>query len=284
MVNHPQKKYRRYWRWSLLIGSLLAILFILMLSPSHQGDWTPLQAQLPQVSRQGSDYHLSNLRDFRYQPDGSVREKNYLQKNYSLSDLKQVWFGISHFGGYGLAHTFLSFEFSVDNFLAASVEARLRPGQGYHPIRGLLRQYNKIVVLGTEADIIGLRARIRQERVLLYPLQLSPEQRNYLFNAVMEDAQSIAQSPAFYNTLLDNCTTNLLKHDPDYRFYTSLLDYRLLLPGYSDAVAHEKGWLDNAMPLDDLRHAALIHLDGTDHEAENFSAAIRRGWRVGQPD
>src|SRR5690606_19116865 len=104
-----------------------------------------------------------------------------------------------------------SFEFSNNEFLAASVEARLRPGQSYSPLMGLMRQYNKLIVLGSEADIIGLRSHIRAERVLLYPLQLNQAQMEYVFHSFMKDAQALEQQPGFYNTLLDNCTTNLLK-------------------------------------------------------------------------
>lgn len=272
----------RLGRWLLALLLFLYLLYLWLLSPSHDGVWSPLQNRLPQIETRensiGVSYHISNLRDFRYHIDGSVREKNYVKRSYALVDLERVWFGISHFGKYGLAHTFLSFEFAGDNFLAASVEARLRPDQNYHPLLGLMRQYNKLVVLGTEMDVIGVRTAIRQERVLFYPLQLSIEQRNYLFTAVMEDAQAIAARPTFYNTLLDKCTTNLLKHDPGYRFYTSLLDYRLLLPGYSDEVAYEKAWLDNIFSLEELRlNAAINNAQVTLEDPLRFSQVIRQG-------
>lgn len=275
---------RHFWRWLILVFLLLPLLYLVTLSPSHEGEWSPLQIRLPQIETEknhaGTFYHISNLRDFRYHSDGSVRQEKYLNETYALADLQQVWFGISHFGNYGLAHTFLSFEFADENFLVASVEARLHTGQAYNPVAGLLRQYNKMVVLGTEADLIGLRADIRQERVLLYPLQLTPAQQHFLFTALVEDARAIAQQPAFYNTLLDNCTTNLLKHYPDYHFYTSLLDYRLLLPGFSDAVAYEQAWLDNSLTLEELRLAAVIAKE--DLVAEDFSRRIRRGWLKNQ--
>ena len=268
----------------ILLG--LFILFSMYLfsrTPTHEGEWSPLQTRLPQVEwRQDgttSYYHIDNLRDFRYNADGSVQRADYRAADFSPADLQQVWLGISHFGGYGLAHTFLSFEFKHDQFLSASVEARLRPDQNYNPFLGLLRQYNKMVVLGTEADIIGLRTHIRKERVLLYPLQLTEQERDYLFNAMMTDAQQIAQQPDFYNTLLDNCTTNLLKHDPNYRFYTSLLDYRLLLPGYSDEVMQEKGWLTAEEPIIDLRAKALINAELMSLDAEDFSRVIRRRYQ-----
>ena len=259
-----------------------ASLYWSALKPSHYGEWQVLQQRLPTVElgqdERGEFYRIDNLRDFRYHPDGSIAQVEYRAARYAATDLQRIWLGISHFGGYGLAHTFLSFEFSNNEFLAASVEARLRPGQSYSPLMGLVRQYNKLIVLGSEADIIGLRSHIRAERVLLYPLQLEQTQMDYVFHALMKDAQALEQQPDFYNTLLDNCTTNLLKYDPDYRFYTSLLDYRLLLPGYSDAVAQEKGWIASAQSLNDLRLQATIDVAAGGPERDDFSQTIRRGY------
>lgn len=275
---------RRFMSPILLGLLILFFMYLFTRVPTHEGEWSLLQTRLPQVElrqdEETSFYRIENLRDFRYHPDGRVQRAEYRTADFSPADLQQVWLGISHFGDYGLAHTFLSFEFANDQFLAASVEARTRPGQSYNPFLGLMRQYNKIVVLGTEVDIIGLRTHIRGERVLLYPLQLNAEERQYLFNAMMVDAQQIARQPGFYNTLLDNCTTNLLKHDPDYRFYTSLLDYRLLLPGFSDEVMQEKGWLGMGEPFIDLRVRATINAHLISHEAESFSRAIRQGYHA----
>lgn len=268
----------------LLMLFLGALLYWSALAPTHEGEWQILHARLPDIKMgqddNGQFYQLTNLRDFRYRPDGGIAAAEYREGRYSLADLRRVWLGISHFGGNGFAHTFLSFEFAGDNFLVASVEARMRPTQNYNPLFGLVRQYNKIIVLGTEADIIGLRTHIRGERVLLYPLQFDTSQSTYLFQALMGDAQQLGREPEFYNTLLDNCATNLLKYAPDYRFYTSLIDYRLILPGFSDAVAWEKGWINNAETLEDLRFYAEINPALTAPDAGDFSQMIRRGWSV----
>lgn len=265
--------------------TLGAALYWSALRPTHEGVWQSLQSRLPIVTidqgENGDIYRIDNLRDFRYHPDGAIATPQYFSAQYQPADLQQVWLGISHFGGYGFAHTFLSFEFSEQLFLVASVEARLRADQSYNPLFGLVRQYNKLVVLGSEADVIGLRSHIRSERVLLYPLTLSKEQMQYLFRAVMVDAQQLSMRPSFYNTLLDNCTTNLLKHDPDYHVYNSLIDYRLLLPGYSDAVVQERGWMPDGASLESLRQrATVVVTEKVGLDAEGFSQAIRRGWQV----
>lgn len=281
-MNPSVAAFRRLLRSVLLISFALFFMFLFFQTPTHDGEWSRLQTRLPLVTLQQNSpspiYHIENLRDFRYHADGSVQSANYRSAEFSPAHLQQIWLGISHFGNYGFAHTFLSFEFSDDKFLAVSVEARLRPTQTYNPLLGLLRQYNKMVVLGTEADIIGLRTHIRKERVLLYPLQLNAQQRDYLFHAVMSDAQQIVGQPEFYNTLLDNCATNLIKHDPNYRFYTSLLDYRLLLPGYADEVMQEKGWVQADQPIVELRKRAVIDAELMSLDATDFSRVIRQQW------
>jgi hypothetical protein len=251
-------------------------------TPSHDGEWSELQTHLPEVVRHeqagGVVYEVRHLRDFRYHSDGSPSTRQYLEAKYDSSGLHQVWFGISHFGEPGLAHTFLSFEFADDVFLVASVEARLRPHQSYNPLFGMARQYSKMIVLGTEADVIGLRTHSRGERVLLYPLKLDKAQSAYLLHTLMDDVRQLARQPSFYHTLFDNCATNLLKYDPAYRVYTSLLDYRLLLPGFADGVVQEKGWITARYPLEELRSVAQIDSAKTTPEALDFSRAIRRGW------
>lgn len=278
-----QRKRRNYFLWILILIILALGFYLSSLNASNEGEWTPLQAQLPtiQITEQNNTttYHINHVRDFRYAADQTITQNRYLTEIYALEDLQQVWLGISHFGGKGLAHTFLSFEFSGNRFLAASVEARLHSEQHYNPVFGLFRQYAKMVVLATEQDVIGLRTHIRHEKVLLYPLRPNSDQQQFVFKSIMADAQAISQKADFYNTLLDNCATNLLKYDPDYRFYTSLLDYRLLLPGFSDEVAQEKGWIDANQSLLTLREQATINPENIDVSADNFSELVRQSWK-----
>jgi len=267
------------WIAGLLLLVLTVSLYLLV--PTHEGRWAPAQAQLPLIEQisdgGGRSYRIQNLRDFRYAADGSIAEARYYNDQFAAQSVARVWLGISHFGPVGLAHVFLSFEFDDGRYLVASVEARLKEDQYYSPVRGVLRQYHKIIVLGTEADIIGLRSHIRGERVLLYPLLLSAENRQFLFNAIVQDAAHLQQAPGFYNTLIDNCLSNLVKHDPGYRGWLSLTDYRLLLPGFSDGLAYERGWLYNGQPLEELREAARIDGARGSQSDPDFSQKIRRG-------
>lgn len=264
----------------LIFPLVLLTLWLLIQQPHQGGEWHPLQTRLPDIERQGDDYLIRDIRNFRYQADGMPASADYFDHSYNTEQLRRVWFGLSHFADHGFAHAFLSFEFANENpeqeadFLVASVEARLRPDQTYSPFTGLLRQYNRMIVLGTEEDIIGLRSHVRGERVHLYEMTLTPEQQQHLFRGMMADAANLSQVPAFYNTLLHNCVTSLLRHDPDYRVWRHLFDYRVLLPGFGDGFAQDKGWLAQDIALDQLRSESRV-AQQHDPMDNNFSVLIR---------
>ena len=58
-------------------------------------------------------------------------------------------------------------------------------------------------------------------------------------------------------------------------FWTRNFDYRLLLPGYSDALAYELGAIATARPLQDVRARARVDPASTAINDPNFSQAIR---------
>ncbi|KGK41883.1 hypothetical protein LH51_11405 [Nitrincola sp. A-D6] len=261
--------------WAVFLVVMATVVLLVLRQPTHQGPWLLGQTYLPEVTVVDSRYfHVNHLRDFRYDSSGEIRSADYRQSSYDIEQLQDVWLGVSHFSGMGLAHAFVSFGFADDQYLAVSFEARLRPEQSYSPVKGLLNQYPKMLVLGTEADIIGLRSHIRGERVLLYRLQLDEAQQAYLLRGLMEDVTDILEKPRFYNTLLDNCVTSLLRHDPEHSTWAGLLDYRVLLPGFGDGFAQKKGWISDALTLEQLRAQARV--DGTiSPENPDYSQLIR---------
>jgi hypothetical protein len=251
-------------------------------TPTHDGEWIATNVRLPELSIRSNQNSIRGIRDFRYDETGAVSQLNYIDRNYDLSQLNGVWYGLSHFADHGFAHAFLSFEFIGHNgkpeYLVASIEARLRPGQSYHPISGLLRAFHRIVVLCTEEDIIGLRTHHRHERVLLYPLRLSQENRLSLARSVFSDADAMSTHPEFYNTALDNCITGILQYTPEWESYLTRLDYRVMLPGLSDELAFKYGYIDGATNLEELRQRAEIRSPAAFKIDADYSKNIRLAW------
>ena len=255
----------------------LGAIFLALKSPSNQANWQTQFKTLPSVKLEGDTIHIKNLRDFRYNKDATIREARYLEQTYQLSEFKNAWYGISHFGKNGLAHVFMSFEFSDDKFLAVSIEARLEEEHinGYSPIKGLFRCYTKTIVLATEQDVIGLRTHSRGEPLYLYKLDVPEIYTKPLLLNFLREAEVLNRKPTFYNTLIDNCMTGLLAQSDQFRKLSSWLDMRIILPGNSDQIAYELDYIDTSKPFDKVRTNALVDASTVDISDADFSLKIR---------
>jgi len=277
--NNRKPWYRR--RWIIAIGVMIALIAWLQLQvPSNAGPWHEAQGRTPRVEFAGRRFTVYDVRDMRYDANQRIVSPNYIDQDFNLDNLQRAWFGLSHFGPMDLAHSFLSYEFldgEESRYLVLSIEARLRPGQRYGPLTGLFRRYTKISIFSTEQDVIGLRSHIRGERVLLYPIDESREEMETLFLALIEDANELLETPAFYNTVLDNCLTNLLKH-------TTLMDniafgnLRVVLPGRTDRITYALDITPNDLPFDETRLRATVDPTRSEIDDPGFSASLRCGW------
>ncbi len=271
--------WRRIRRTSFLLITLLTIGYLIWFAtrvPQQEGQWKTPYQRLPDVRLSGDTLFIDGMRDFRYDEDGNVVVARYVDRSYALSSLRRVWFGLSHFGGDGLAHAFASFEFSDGQFLVVSIEARLREDQWiYNPLAGALREYTKFVVLATEEDVIGLRSYLRKEPVYLYSVKGSALQGQALLLNFLRRADNLRHTPDFYNTLTDNCLTGLLAESGRYNDLHHWLDYRILLPGYSDEVLFEHGLLEAEGELSHIREQARVD-DSIAPDSPNFSLRIRQ--------
>jgi hypothetical protein len=70
---------------------------------------------------------------------------------------------------------------------------------------------------------------------------------------MLEAANQLASEPAFYGTIRNNCTTRILLHANTVAPDPIPWSIRILLPGYSDALALEAGLLDTDLSLDEAR-------------------------------
>ena len=253
------------------------IFFLALKTPTNDGDWQTQFQILPTIELSGDTISIQNVRDFRYNDDDTVAEAHYIDRNYQLSEFRNAWYAISHFGDHGLAHVLLSFEFKDDQFLVVSIEARLRKGDvdGYDPIKGLFRGYTKTIVLATEQDVIGLRTHIRGEPLYLYKLDLPELYTKPLLLNFLREAQALNARPTFYNTLTDNCMTGLLAQSDRFSSLWSWLDIRILLPGNSDEIAYEMAYIDTSGSFPKVREEALVNPTVTAIENADFSRKIR---------
>jgi hypothetical protein len=267
--------------------ALAAVTFVALLAgggvwasarPSHDRPWRPEQAVLPEVTITDGRVHVRNVRDFRYATEDAFAVR-YVDRTYDLSKIEGVWFALSPFhpDWRGPAHSFLSFSFADSQFVAVSFEARREVGEAYGLLKGALRAFELMAVVGTEPDVLGLRAVTWEDPLYLYPGRATPAQARALFLAVMRRAQAVSARPEFYHTLTNNCTTNLV--DAVNAIAAEPIPYGLdvLLPGYSDELAYERGLIDTDLPLEAARERFLVdpRVAAAAVDAPDFSFRIR---------
>jgi hypothetical protein len=262
----------------LLAGGLFA--WWAFQAPRSDRDWAADQARPARVTFDGDRVAIQDLRDFRHTADGSDIE-GYRSVEFDPADVQRVWFVLAPFANRwrGLAHGFVSFELTGDRYVSISVEARREADETYSLVGGLLRGFEKTYVVGTEEDLIGLRA-VRGDTLFVYPSRAAPEQARALFVDMLRAAERLRTRPEFYNTLLDNCMTALRDHVNRLEGVSLPYGWGILLPGYSDGLALEHGLLDTELPLELARERFRVDVRARealerDASAAEFSRAIR---------
>lgn len=245
--------------------------------PSNDRLWSADQAVLPYAEIDGNRVTIHNIRNCKYRSETDYTVEHY-DRTFDLSELETVDFIVVPFAeAPQLAHTMLSFGFGGRDYLACSVEIRKEMGETYSPIKGMLRQYELMYVLGDERDLVLLRTNHRLSEVYLYRSRATPQQARDLFLDVLARVNKLYEQPEFYNALTNNCTTNIVQHVN--RLAPGRVPYGLavLLPGYSDRYAYDLGLLDTDASFEETRARAKINMAAWLYrDAPDFSVRIRQ--------
>ncbi|MGH7646451.1 MAG: DUF4105 domain-containing protein [Gemmatimonadales bacterium] len=278
--------FRRRLIGALALAALLALVLAwLRQRPSNDRDWQPNEAVMPSVTFRG---RLVDVRNVRFTSYRSAEDYTpaYDDRTFDLDRLVGVWFVVEPFSKWGgAAHTFLSFEFAGAEFVAISVEARKERGETYHFLKGLLRRYELLYVVGDERDLVRLRSNYRRDDVFLYPIRAPRERVRALFVEMLERAERLRQYPEFYNTLTSNCTSNIVRHVNRLVPGRVPFSLRWMFPGYADRLAYDLGLLEAALPYDSIRPRFRINERALRYGNEpDFSVRIRQGITPGSSD
>jgi hypothetical protein len=259
-----------------LIAPVLVFLAFLQLRPTNDGPWETEYAVLATAARDGDILHVSNIRNFQW-TSATAATRGYYDATFDLNDVQGVDLVMSYWAGDTIAHVFVSFAFADGRHLAVSAETRRAVGQAYSTMGGFFRNYELIYVIADERDVIGVRTNLRHERVYLYRLRAPPEAARRLLLSYLEKVDALAKTPEFYNTVADNCTSNVISRiaampgsagRPPY-------SWKLLLSGYTDSYAYDLGRLDRNLPFPELKLRSRL-IDGIDASiASDYSSAIR---------
>lgn len=244
----------RQWMGITMAGITLITFLHFSRSPTLSRDWRPDQDRTVQIVHTESGIEITNLRNTIYLEDGSMESRTWFSDVFDPAQVERVDYVHELLSANGLvAHGFLSFTFSDGRRLAISVEARRREGQSFSPFRGLFRNYELIYTIGTEPDLIGLRAHVRRNPVYVYPIRASAESAQELFRSMLTRADQLGRHPEFYNTLTNNCVTSIRLHVNKIAGTSLNYDTRILVSGLADGLIHELGLLDFDGSLEEAR-------------------------------
>ena len=267
---------RRLRRLALIAAAIVAAyaLFSAIVRPSNDRDWSVDQSVLPYAEFAGPLVTIHHVRNFRYQTVDHYAPAWY-DRTYDLRQLDGAWFVVEPFGSFaGAAHTFVTFGFANGDYVAISIEIRKEKGEEFSALKGLLRQYEVMYVVGDELDLIRLRTNYRKDAVYLYPIRTTPERRQAIFASMLRRANELRSHPEFYNTLTNTCTTNLVRHVNEIVPGRIPLRPGVLLPGYSDRLAYDLGLIDTPLPFEEARRRFRIN-EKAEGPEEGFSERIR---------
>ena len=239
--------------------------------------WRPDLAIMPFIEFKDEDILIKHVRNCRYRTETDYDVRHY-DLHFALDDVRTLDFIIVPFNNNSLlAHTMFSFGLVDGRHFIVSVEARLDQGDSYSPIRGITNKFQLMYVIGDERDLILLRTDVRKVEILLYPGRATPDRVQDLLVDMLERANKLQRSPEYYDTINNNCTTNLVDHINKLRPGRIPRDLRVLLPGHSDRLAYELGLLDVVEPFAIARqNARITDLAQLYRDSPDFSAKIRR--------
>lgn len=178
-------------------------------------------------------------------------------RRFPLGQLTAIDLFTSTWGDPRVAHLIVSFVFSEGPPLAFSIETRREVRERWSMLAGFMKSYELILIAADERDVIRVRSNVREEKVSRYRLKSTPQMRRKLLDLYVEQMNALATRPRFYNTLLRNCTTEVV------RILSAAgrrvpLDWRVLVSGHVPRYLHELGLLEDTRPFDEVAADADI--------------------------
>jgi hypothetical protein len=271
------------WQGRITLGVIafaVALIGLLLwwthLTPTNDHEWADDVARIATGTVDGSRVTLHNVRNFDWRSQTDYTQR-WETRSHDLHHLQTVDMIMSYWSGRSIAHMLISFGFDDGAHVVFSVEVRRQKTQAFSEIGGFFKEFELSIIAADERDVVRLRTNVRGEDVYLYRLQLPQDAMRSLFLGYVGEANSLVDSPRFYNTITVNCTT--LVYQMMKRIVGRLpLDYRLLFSGYLPEYVYRVGGLDRRYSLEELRRRGrLSERARISDRSDSFSADIRRG-------
>ena len=264
---------------------LVALLWWFNIQPSNDRNWQADVGKLAYASIEGDLVTVHNIRNFSYRSEFEY-VPGYYVKTFDLNKLEGVDLFAVYWMGPAIAHIIMSFDFGKNNHLAVSIEARKEEAEGYSTIKGFFRQYELMYIVADERDVIGLRTNYRKdppEHVYRYRVKAPIEAGKRLFMRYIDHINELNKKPAFYNSLLHNCTTTIWLNSREVNPDNIPFSWKILLSGYVPEYLYETDRLDQQLPFIELKDQAYVNpLVKGSEISPLFSSTIRP--QVGQTE
>jgi hypothetical protein len=266
---------RRWWGVALYGVCFVAVIgWWATLQPSNSRAWADDVARTASGVVEGDRLVVHNVRNFVWRSDADS-EPNWETRNYDLNRLTGLDLIMSYWSGEAIAHTIISFGFSDGQQLAFSIEIRKEKTESYSALAGFFRVYELSFIAADERDVVGVRTNVRGEDVRIYRLRVPASKARALLLEYIAEANELARSPRFYNSLTTNCTTQIF-HMVRAVQPGLPLDYRILLSGYVPQFVYDRGAMAAGVPFDVLRDRSHIRGKAPNTDPD-FSRKIRQG-------
>ena len=247
-----------------------------MLKPSNERHWKANMAVLPYARIRDDRVQVYNVRNCTYLSEDEY-VLNYEDRAYDLDEVETLDFIVCPFSeAPGLAHTMLSFGFRDGAYLGVSIEVRLEEGEVYSAAGGTVRQFEIMYVVADERDLIQLRTEVRQADVYIYRCRLTQDEVRALLVDILKRVNTLRKRPEFYDTFMNNCTTNIVAHINRVRPGAIPWQPASFLTGYADREAYRLGLLIDYGSFEQTKRQA--HITSLAHryaQQPHFSAMIR---------
>jgi hypothetical protein len=246
------------------------------IQPSNDRDWAADVARSVTAEIAGDQITLHNIRAFDWQ-DRDTAEEHWVTRHYDLTKLDSIDMFTSVWDNPDIAHLLVSFGFTDGQRVAFSVEIRREVDEEFEILGGFFRKFELVLIAAEESDIVKLRTNHRGEDVRIFPVKLDPARKREMFLTYLAFGNMLAENPAFYNAITDNCTTTV------YQLATLIqpdmpLDIRLVKSGLLPEYLADLGGLVEDIAMDERRRRAAITERATlAPSTADFSAWIRQG-------
>jgi hypothetical protein len=244
--------------------------------PSNNRAWADDVSRTLSGRIDGNIVTLDDVRNFAWRSDNDYTMR-WETRTYDLSRLDSVDLITSYWSMKSIAHVLVSFGFNDGQHVVFSVEIRREKQESFSEIGGFFKEFELSVIAADERDVIRVRTNVRGEDDYLYHIRMPVEHMRSLFLSYVNEANTLVNTPRWYNTVTVNCTT-LVYHMMNRIVGALPLDYRLLFSGYLPEYVYEVGGLDPRYSLEQLQAFGRIteRARAADQSA-TFSQDIRQG-------